>query len=389
MSKYALIFLFALSIVSCKKDSTTNPAPPIVNPAATYTLASTGGNCNSATVQGTYSFGTTLDATNKVSLQVNVTATGTYSISTLNVNNYRFSASGSFTITGTQTVILQGTGTPGNAGINTFPVSAGGSSCSFNVTVQDPSLLDNDNMYFGNPSNAAANTDSANNYLMRKTYYALSYSSDRGTPNWVSWHVFGDDLGTIPRQDDFREDVTLPSGWYQVTNASYNSVGFDRGHNTPSGDRDRTVEANSSTFLMTNMIPQAPQCNQIPWARMEDSLRRLVNMGFEVYTVMGSYGVGGTGSSGFANTIDGGKVTVPARIWKVAVVIPDGNNDMSRVNTDIRVIAVDMPNINTVGSNWKTYRVSVDAIETATGYDILNRIPAAIQTVLEARVDNL
>ncbi|WP_255412675.1 DNA/RNA non-specific endonuclease [Chitinophaga sp. S165] len=39
---------------------------------------------------------------------------------------------------------------------------------------------------------------------------------------------------------------------------------MDRGHNCPSADRTSTT-ANSSTFLMTNMIPQAPQNNQQTW----------------------------------------------------------------------------------------------------------------------------
>ena len=388
MFKYSLIFLLAISIAGCKKDSA--PGNPVIIPTvAVYTLASTGGNCDNSTVQGNYYMWNTLDATNKVSLQVNVTTAGTYSISTVTQNNYRFTASGTFAATGLQTITLKASGTPGTAGVNTFPITAGSSACSFTVTVLDPSLNDNDNMYFGNPSNAALNTDSTNNYLMRKTYYALSYSSDRGTPNWVSWHLFGDDLGTTPRQDDFREDNTLPVGWYQVTSSSYSSTGFDRGHNAPSGDRTRTVEANSSTFLMTNFIPQSPTVNQIPWERMEDSIRRLVSLGNEVYIIMGSYGVGGTGNNGYATTIDGGRVTVPSRIWKIAVVIPDGNNDGSRVTTGTRIIAVDMPNTNTIGSNWKSYRVSVDAIEAVTGYDLLSRLPVSLQAILEASIDNL
>jgi endonuclease G len=104
---------------------------------------------------------------------------------------------------------------------------------------------------------------------------------------------------------------------------------------------------------------------------------------------MGTYGSGGTGNNGFATTIHGGKVTVPASIWKIAVVIPNGNNDSSRVNSSVRMIAVDIPNTVSVNSNWKNYRVSVDAIEIATGYDLLNLLPASVQTALEARIDNM
>lgn len=248
---------------------------------------------------------------------------------------------------------------------------------------------DNEHDYFGNPSNAATIADSVNNYLMKKTYYTLSYSRDKGIPNWVSWHLYASDLGSTSRQDDFRPDAELPAGWYQVPANAYSGSGFDRGHNTPSADRTSSVIANSSTFLMTNMIPQAPYQNQQTWARMEDSLRKLVNQGFELYVIMGAYGSGGTGNSGFATTIHAGRVTVPASVWKVAVVLPNGNTDSARVDAGTRVIAVVVPNNNSVNTNWKQYRTSVDAIEAATGYNLLSRLPAAVQTSLEAKVDNM
>jgi endonuclease G len=224
---------------------------------------------------------------------------------------------------------------------------------------------------------------------MNKTYYASSYSRDRGIPNWVSWHLYSADLGSTPRQDDFRNDNSLPAGWYQVQNNAYTGSGFDRGHNTPSGDRTSSVAANSSTFLMTNMIPQAPVNNQQTWANFEDSLRRLVGFGHEVYIVMGNYGTGGSGSNGFATTINSGHVTVPSNIWKIAVVLPNGNGDSARVDASTRVIAINVPNQNNVNSNWKNYRTTIDAIETATGYNLLSRLPASLQAIIEAKIDNL
>ncbi|MCC9165639.1 DNA/RNA non-specific endonuclease [Pontibacter sp. XAAS-A31] len=222
---------------------------------------------------------------------------------------------------------------------------------------------------------------------MQKPQFALSYSRDRGTPNWVSWHVNASWLGGADRQDNFRADPELPEGWYKVTASSYRSSGFDRGHNAPSADRTKTVEDNAATFLMTNMIPQAPNNNQETWANLEDYTRRLVAEGNEVYVIMGSYGIGGSGSNGSAKTIDKGRVTVPKRIWKVLVVLPEGENDLQRINSDTRVIAVDTPNLNSVRSDWSYYRTTVDAIESATGYDLLSAVPEAVQEVLESKVD--
>ena len=390
MKKYSFLFLIVLTIVSCKKESLT-PAPTPTGTAAVFSLTDVSGNCYAPVVQGTYTAGIALNSTNVVFIQVLVTKTGTYSILNPTNNGYRFTATGTFTVTGLQTVALQGTGTPQAAAVDRHQIDSS-PTCTITVIVLSqpaPVINDNDHMYFGNPSNAAFLTDSINNYLIRKDYYAVSYSRDRGTPNWVSWHLFSNDIGSTPRQDDFREDITLPAGWYQVTNASHTSSGFDRGHNCPSGDRTSTLAANSATFLMTNMIPQAQYNNQIVWTGMEDSLRRLVTQGNELYIIMGSYGMGGTGNGGYKTTIDGGRITVPSNIWKIAIVIANGNNDSARVTTNTRVIAVDVPNTNTLFSSWKNYRTSVDAIEAATGYDLISRMPVLLQAALEARVDNL
>lgn len=390
MKKYSFLFLIVLTIVSCKKETLSPPYNP-TNTAAVFSLTDASGNCYAPVVQGTYTAGIALNSTNVVFIQVLVTKTGTYSILNPTNNGYRFTATGTFTVTGLQTVALQGTGTPLAAAVDRHQIDSS-PTCTITVIVLSqpaPVINDNDHMYFGNPSNAAFLTDSINNYLMRKDYYAVSYSRDRGTPNWVSWHLFANDIGSTPRQDDFREDITLPAGWYQVTNASHTSSGFDRGHNCPSGDRTSTLAANSATFLMTNMIPQAQYNNQIVWTGMEDSLRRLVTQGNELYIIMGSYGMGGTGNGGYKTTIDGGRITVPSNIWKIAIVIANGNNDSARVTTNTRVIAVDVPNTNTLFSSWKNYRTSVDAIEAATGYDLISRMPVLLQAALEARVDNL
>ena len=240
----------------------------------------------------------------------------------------------------------------------------------------------------GNPSGAVPDTAAPFNYLLLKPQYALSYHRDRGIPNWVSWHLDESWLGAAPRQDDFRADATLPPSWYRVQATDYTGTGFDRGHHTPSADRTKSVEDNSATFLMTNMLPQAPQNNQGPWADLESYCRTLVTQDHELYIVMGSYGTGGAGSAGIRSSIAEGKITVPARIWKVIVVLPQGTNDAARVTTTTRVIAVDTPNNNTINASWGTYRTSVDAIERTTGYDLLSRVGASIQAVIEARTDS-
>lgn len=251
--------------------------------------------------------------------------------------------------------------------------------------VANATATQDNNLAMGNPSGAGT---SYSNYLVTKSQYVMSYNSYRGTPNWVSWHLSSAWLGSTPRQDDFRADNSLPSNFYKVTSSDYTGSGFDRGHNCPSADRTLTVTDNSATFLMSNMIPQAPTNNQQTWANLENYCRTLVNQGNELYVIMGSYGTGGTGSGGYKTTIAGGKVTVPNRIWKVIVVLPVGTGDVSRVTSSTRVIAIDTPNSTSISSSWGSYRTTVDAIEASTGYNILSNVSSSVQSIIEAKVDN-
>ena len=251
-----------------------------------------------------------------------------------------------------------------------------------------PLMGDNGNMMLGNPSGAETNIVFANNYLIDHKYFVVSYSSSRGIPNWVSWHLDATNItNAVKRQDNFAALASLPSTWFAVQSTSYRGSGFDRGHNCPSGDRTSSYNANSSTFLMTNMIPQAPENNQKTWEGFESYCRSLVTAGNEVFIVMGSYGSGGSGANGTANTIASGNITVPSNVWKIALVLPDGSNDLGRVSSSTRVIAINTPNVNTTNPDWKSYIVTVADIETATGYQFFTNLPPGIKSALRTKRD--
>jgi DNA/RNA endonuclease G (NUC1) len=242
----------------------------------------------------------------------------------------------------------------------------------------------------GNPSNAVAVTSEPNNYLMEKPEFALSYNRDKGIPNWVSWHLEDIWTGSLTRVDTFRPDPAVPSDWYRVQASDYFASGFDRGHMTPNADRDKETSSpiNQATFLMSNMVPQAPDNNQGPWAAMENDLRGML-VGNEIYIVSGPVGVGGTGSNGGTSaTIAGGRITVPAYTWKVALVIPKGDNDVSRVTASAKTIAVIMPNVQGIRNNaWTGYLTTVDQVEALTGYDFFANVPDAVENSIEAGVN--
>ena len=267
------------------------------------------------------------------------------------------------------------------------PAPAAGTAATASSTAA-AATRDN-NLALGNPSGAVTDaSNSANNYLLVKPQYTMSYNKGQGKPNWVSWHLSSAWLGSTQRQDNFAADASLPSSWFKAGPNSYSGSGFDRGHNCPSGDRTGSTADNSATFLMSNMMPQAPRNNQVTWEGLESYSRSLLQYGFEEYIICGSYGIGGTGANGRATTIASGNITVPSNCWKVVVILPNGSGDAARITSNTRVIAVDMPNDNSIGASWGAYRTSVDAIEDATGLDLLSALPLSVQHVIEARVDN-
>jgi endonuclease G len=234
----------------------------------------------------------------------------------------------------------------------------------------------------GNPSDATDDPGHADNYLMRKPYFALSYNNAKGTPNWVSWCLRESDLGQAPRAE-FYPDPDLPPMFKHVKPNDYGGSGFDRGHMCPHSDRASTDEASQATFVMTNIIPQSPHCNQRAWADLEDYCRDLVRKKHQtLYVIAGPQGVGGEGASGPRDVIGHAeKVTVPAECWKVVLALDDGQGnagDVGHVSRDSRVFAVVMPNDQSVGHGWAKYRKSAREVEKLTGYHFFDRVPAAV-----------
>jgi endonuclease G len=246
-------------------------------------------------------------------------------------------------------------------------------------------------LLMGNPSGATEDTDKPDNYLMRKPYFALSYNNAKGTPNWVSWCLRESDLGNAPRAE-FYPDPDLPREFKHVRPADYSGSGFDRGHMCPHSDRASSNEASQATFMMTNMVPQSPACNQKAWADLEDYCRDLVRKKHQtLYIVAGPQGQGGEGKEGPKEIVGHPpKVTVPAKCWKVVLALENGKGDagdVNRVNRLSRVFAVMMPNDMSVGHGWAKYRTSAREVEDLTGYQFFNRVPAAVIGPLKERVD--
>jgi endonuclease G len=244
-------------------------------------------------------------------------------------------------------------------------------------------------MLLGNPSGATEDSANRDNYLMLKPYFAVAYNNSAGEPRWVSWRLCASDLGDAPRKRTFDPDDSLPGGFNVIVTRDYTGSGFDRGHMCDHSDRAATLESSYATFVMTNIVPQAPNNNRKAWAQLENYSRELARAGDRLHITSGPCGRGGVGSKGQADTLAGGKIIVPAETWKVIVVTHDtGTDDLSNVNAGDRVIAVDVPNDNDqVGEEWAGFRCTTASIEAKTGLHFFTALPPAIRTALDQKLD--
>lgn len=245
-----------------------------------------------------------------------------------------------------------------------------------------PVQVASEHLTLGNPSQAT--TVDPDNYLVEKHQFSLSFNRSRGIANWVSWHLSPEWRGDAARTKTFRPDPDLPAGYSTIRSSDYEKTGFDRGHLCPSEDRDSNPTDNAATFVLSNVVPQAPKFNRETWKYLEEYARKLVDSGNEVYLVAGATGSGGTGEQGFANSISDGKITVPAAMWKVLLVLPNGTDDLNRIGTNTQVIAVYIANDQSVSAQkWTSYRLSVNELERKTGLIFFGNLPPDVQVALK------
>ncbi len=129
-------------------------------------------SCSGLVVNGNYQKGTSLNASNTITIGVNVTKPGYYSISSSKINGISFSGSGNFNSTGFQQVTLAGSGTPQVNDDFTIRISAntayGNASCDALIPVILPpmtyAVIGLDNVYTFHPNNPRIASFTSSNF---------------------------------------------------------------------------------------------------------------------------------------------------------------------------------------------------------------------------------
>lgn len=229
---------------------TLNVLPSGSGSTAVYTLESTTGVCNGAVANGTYTAGVALTPLNNVVVNVNVTTVGTYTISTPVVNGISFSKTGTFTATGSQPVILIGSGIPVSNGTTNLTASTGTSNCTFSITIAPgaPNLDYLPQSSFSNWTYILQGGTIDDTFLLRVLPNAI-------VRNGVTYKIFETVEPSAPN------DSTL----YRASNGKYymlynSTLGFDNNFNTDGLILDSSLAVNATwtVFLGNNSISGVP-----------------------------------------------------------------------------------------------------------------------------------
>lgn len=263
--------------------------------------------------------------------------------------------------------------------------SAAGISGSGTVVVTTPGSATTDvyrdHLAFGAPTDATPGDE----LRITRDEYVISYNPERGGPNWVSYNLNATHFGSQDRCNCFSADPPLEAaGIPLVVTSDYTGGGYDRGHMVQSAQRTAGSLENATTFYLSNILPQHADNNQGPWLLFENynnALARSATAPKELYVV-----AGGAGTAGTVN--NAGRIAIPVSTWKVVAILPAGKGlaDVASA-ADLQVIAINMPNRAGIRNDpWEMYRVSVDAVEALTGYDLLSALPDEIESAVEATV---
>jgi endonuclease G len=184
--------------------------------------------------------------------------------------------------------------------------------------------------------------------------FATGYSKLVRSPLYSAEYLTADNLrerqGKM-RIDSFRPDDRLARR-DRAELSDFKNSGYDRGHLVPAANSNNDA-TEADTFVLSNMIAQAPRNNRGMHAHIEDAVRRFTKKVGAVYVITGPI------FEGDQFRLLNGRVGVPTSIFKV-VYLPSRNEAAAYLE------------VNSDGPDGQEYReVSMAQLSQITGIEFL------------------
>jgi endonuclease G, mitochondrial len=204
---------------------------------------------------------------------------------------------------------------------------------------------------------------------VKHTHFSLSYNEGNELPSWAAYALtpeMAKATGTI--KEKYTVDPLISTGSSEARD--YKDAGFVMGQLVPTGDMILDLKTAPETYLMSNIVPQKVGFNKYLWTGLEQLVREWAKEGNTLYIASGPIL-----KDGPFGTFGENKVAIPTRYYKV---ILDAHNERA-VGFIFRV--------NSSSGTLKSYAVSVDEVEKATGIDFFINLPDDEEEKIESVSD--
>lgn len=123
--------------------------------------------------------------------------------------------------------------------------------------------------------------------ILNRMGYSLGFSFKYKSALWASYIITKSSVDVdVERDTTFNPDPDIPPE-YRVYPTDYTGSGYDKGHLAPSAAIDYSRRSNDETFLMSNVVFQAPGLNRQVWSSLENLARRWTKTKGKFYVVAG------------------------------------------------------------------------------------------------------
>ena len=211
--------------------------------------------------------------------------------------------------------------------------------------------------------------------------YSLLYDKDLKIAYWVAYPYCSYYGGKVGRTDAWGFNPKVDSQFQiDYSRGSYGSGYYDRGHQIPSGDRQRDRESNATTFYATNMTPQTgKKLNQSIWAELENKVRAWSQGTDTIFVVTGASPTTATDKTikFITHSKTGAQVAVPKYYYKALA---------RKIGGQFHTIAFKLDQKEYNDKNFMQYAISVSELEKITGFTFFPSIDVAIKEKLETNL---
>lgn len=208
--------------------------------------------------------------------------------------------------------------------------------------------------------------------------YSLEYNCEKKSARWVAFTFDRETCqSNTSRSDAWAVDPFIPSN-FQTTYNDYKNSKYSRGHLCASSDRLYSYEANTQTFMMSNINPQIQNgFNGGIWQQLEEQVQAWGKVGQASDTL---YVVkGGTIDDGQINEYINNNIPVPQYFYMAVLNLHNGFYDAIGFWLEHKAY-----NNN---DSYKNYALSIDELESKTGLDFFHNLPDKIENEIEASYD--